>query len=112
MHEVSLCQSMRLIAERASKGRKVTAVSVDVGALRQVVPAALDAAWGAVAKQSMILTGSHLEIRLIPASFDCKECGRHTTLQNEVIFQCGCGSRNIIVRSGEEFMITSIDVAD
>ena len=48
MHELSLCQSIYGITDRAREGRPVVTVRLRVGALRQVVPETLKYCWGVV----------------------------------------------------------------
>jgi hydrogenase nickel incorporation protein HypA/HybF len=50
MHELSIAEAIVDVAVRHAAGRRVTKVEVSVGALRQVVPDALDFAFGLVAR--------------------------------------------------------------
>lgn len=110
MHELSLCRSIYRIVDRARDGRPVLTVYVQVGQLRQVVPATLDHCWGLVTQGSP-LDGACLVIDHVPVLLDCRACGRRTTVEQEVVLTCaGCGSGDVAMLTGEEFMVTSLDL--
>jgi hydrogenase nickel incorporation protein HypA/HybF len=112
MHELSLCCSIRDIVERAREGRPVTSVQVQVGRLRQVVPETLEYCWTMVTDSSP-LAGSALEIEHVPVVVECHDCGASTTLEEVLVLTCGdCGSARTVVVSGEELMVTSVDLAE
>ena len=113
MHELSLCGSIYDIVERAiatRPGHVVEAVYLQVGQLRQVVPESLEFCWGMVTEGSP-LAGSTLVIDHVPVVLDCGSCGASTTVAHTLVLTCGsCGGGTITVRTGEEFMVTSLDV--
>lgn len=112
MHEVSLCRSLAAAVDRAAPGRRVEAVHVDVGQLRQVVPEAMSHAWGFVVR-STFLDGAVLHLNSIPAVLACQDCGTADKLGPELGFDChSCGSARTHLTSGEEFTLTAIDVSD
>jgi len=49
MHELAIAEAIVAIADRHARGRPVSRVEVAVGHLRQVVPSALEFAFGLVA---------------------------------------------------------------
>lgn len=111
MHELALARSIFRIALRASGGRSVSKIYLDVGVLRQVVPQALDFAWGATARQTPALAESRLVINVIPAEIECLDCGAATPIDENLVFACNqCGATNYRVKTGEEFTLTSMDV--
>ncbi|MFN8195215.1 MAG: hydrogenase maturation nickel metallochaperone HypA [Nocardioidaceae bacterium] len=110
MHELSLCSSIAGIVERGREGRTVTTVHLQVGQLRQVVPETLCFCWGVVTEDTP-LAGSVLEIDHIPVVLDCRACGATTTVAEVLVLTCGdCGSGDIAVVTGEELMVTALDV--
>lgn len=109
MHELSICQSIAKIVEDAASGRTVRTVHLDVGELRQVVPATLVYSWEIVVGGTA-LDGAILEVNHIPGSFDCASCGRTTKIDIPV-FRCGCGSADVEVTAGQELLVTSLDLA-
>ncbi|MDR1767075.1 MAG: hydrogenase maturation nickel metallochaperone HypA, partial [Propionibacteriaceae bacterium] len=110
MHELSLCRSIAQIARRAAPGRRITTVHVAVGALRQAVPSTLVHCWGLL-NANGDLSGSSLEVDLIPAQLLCRACGERTTLRGLPILKCGgCQGQEVDVVAGEELLVTALDV--
>jgi len=110
MHELSLCRSIDSIVRRAADGRKVAVIELDVGELRQVVPATLEHCW-ALLTPGTLLEGSTLSIRRIPAVIVCAGCGAETTLTDLPIMECGvCHGSDVKLVSGDEFIVTSLQL--
>jgi hydrogenase nickel incorporation protein HypA/HybF len=111
VHELSLCQSIGQIVRRHAADRRVEVVHLQVGQLRQVVPDSLIYCWGLV-NEGTVCEGSVLDIDHVPAAVRCTECGGITDLA-ELRMECGtCGSRSVSVERGEEFLVTSIELAE
>lgn len=111
MHELSLCRSIQTVVEKAAEGRAVESVHLQVGKLRQVVPDTLVYCWGIVT-DGTTLGGSTLHVESIPITVTCRECHHDTGVAHELVLVCGaCGSPMVDVTTGEEFLVTSIDVA-
>jgi hydrogenase nickel incorporation protein HypA/HybF len=112
VHELSLCRSIYTIAARAAAGRAVSQVALDVGQLRQVVPATLMRCWAAVTL-STPLEGAVLAVNHIPARVVCQDCGAGFALGAALKMVCSsCGGRALRITAGEEFLVRSIDVVD
>ncbi|MGV1009290.1 MAG: hydrogenase maturation nickel metallochaperone HypA [Dermatophilaceae bacterium] len=112
MHELSLCQSIYGIVERASEGRPVIGVDLAIGQLRQVVPETLVHCWRLVTEDTP-LAGSRLNIDHIPVSLRCRRCLGETTLDHRVSIACGrCGSVDTTVVGGEELLVSAVEVED
>lgn len=112
MHEVSLCRQLAAAVTRATGGRSVETVHLRVGELRQVVPEALEYAWTFVVRGTP-LDGSTLALDHVPAVLTCDECLLDTRLGPTLGFSCpSCGSARTHLSSGEEFVLTAVDVHD
>ena len=111
MHELSLCRSIARIATRACGGRRVRSIELDVGYWRQVVPQTLTYCWGLVTRETP-LEGSVLEINHIPVVIECRVCGASTTIGEEPVLVCPCGSHDVEMTHGDEFFVRSIEVED
>lgn len=110
MHELSLCRSIHGIVDRARQGRPVLTVHLQVGQLRQVVPETLEHCWGLVTEAGP-LAGSTLDVDHVPVRLSCRTCGGDTTVEHVLVLTCSaCGSGDVEVVTGEEFMVTSIDL--
>jgi len=108
VHELSLAGAVIDTVERHAAGRRVTAVYLRVGHLRQVVPDSLAFYFEHVARGT-VCEGARLEQELVPALLHC-DCGNEWTLDDPV-FRCpACGEAGAEVVAGEEFLVESIDV--
>jgi hydrogenase nickel incorporation protein HypA/HybF len=111
VHELSLSGAIVDTALKHAAGRRVTVVSLTVGALRQVVPESLEFYFEIVARGTLC-EGARLEQTLVPARAHCGTCGREWELEL-LQFRCpGCGSSPAEVVSGEELEVESIEVEE
>jgi hydrogenase nickel incorporation protein HypA/HybF len=112
VHELSICGSIADIVSRRAADRRVETIHLRVGQLRQVVPDTLAFCWTMVSADTT-LDGSVLDIEHIPARLECRDCGAMTELDYVPILVCSaCTSTATTVVSGEEFLITALDLAD
>ncbi len=109
MHELSICRSISKIVEEHAVGRPVETVRLDVGYLRQVVPASLQYCWDIVVRDTE-LAGATMEIRHIPAIISCRICGEQTAIEVPVFRCIHCQSNETDVVSGNELFVTSLDL--
>ncbi|GJM26660.1 MAG: putative hydrogenase nickel incorporation protein HypA [Phycisphaerae bacterium] len=114
MHEFSVARSICNIALEESRRHdveRVTAICIEVGAMRQIVPELLRTAFDIAAKET-ILYGAKLEIHDVPITIKCCDCGQFAasaTLQLQCVH---CGSANVEINGGNEMMVSSIRVAE
>ena len=110
MHELSICESIADIVTRRAAGRGVKVINVRVGQLRQVVPDTLVYCWELVSAQTP-LAGSRISVESVPARIRCRSCEQVTDVGAVPVFACGgCGGFDAEVVSGEEFLITSLEL--
>lgn len=110
MHELSLCRAIAGVVKSHASGRRVAAVRVRVGALRQVVPDSLTFCWGLV-RDHEDMPEAELELELVAATVRCHSCGGLSEITSRWSVACPrCASVDVSVLSGEEFLVTSIDV--
>jgi hydrogenase nickel incorporation protein HypA/HybF len=111
VHELSLCDAILGTTMKHAEGRPVTQVTVRIGHLRQVVPDALRFSWEILTEPTE-LQGCELVIEQVPATVECQECHTVTTLDLPIL-ACGtCGSFSVSLRSGEEFLIVAMELAE
>lgn len=111
VHELSLCHAIAGVVRTHAEGRPVEVVRVRVGALRQVVADSLMFCWSIVAEHDG-LAGAALELEQVPAVVSCHACGRESEISSRWSVCCpACHSAEVTVIRGEEFLVTSIDVA-
>jgi hydrogenase nickel incorporation protein HypA/HybF len=111
MHELSISSAVVATVEKHAAGRPVTAVTMTVGALRQVVPDSLEFYFGIVSKGT-VCEGARLEQVLVPALVRCSSCGDERELDDLPLFLCpACGGRCEVV-AGNELEVESIEVKE
>ena len=111
MHELSIAESIVTVAERHAAGRRVHAVDVVVGHLRQVVPSALEFAFELVA-QGTPVDGAELRIRAVPAAGRCRRCGSEEALDGFPLACRACNGVDIEVTAGEELLVDSLELEE
>lgn len=112
MHELSLCRAIAGVVRTHAAGRRVEVVRVRVGALRQVVPESLSFCWTLV-REEQDMPEAELELEFVPAEVSCRDCGRRSEIASRFSVACPrCGSAQVSVVAGEEFLVTSVDVSD
>jgi hydrogenase nickel incorporation protein HypA/HybF len=109
VHELSISSAVVATAVRHAKGRRVTAVQVRVGALRQVVPDSLSFYFGIVARET-VCEGAALELELIAARLHCEDCETEWAADAPA-FRCpACAGAAVSVVCGDELEVESIEV--
>lgn len=112
MHELSLSGAIVNTVEKHAAGRRVSVVSMRIGALRQVVPDTLEFYFGFVS-EGTVCEGARLEQELIPARLRCASCEREWEIEVPVFMCPGCGAGGRVeVASGDEFCVESIEVEE
>jgi hydrogenase nickel incorporation protein HypA/HybF len=110
MHELALSRAILDTAIERAEGRRVTQVSVTIGALRQVVPGSL-AFYFEIVSRGTLCDGASLQARLRPARVRCA-CGEEWELA-EVSFHCPrCAGGQVTVLDGDELLVDSIEVEE
>jgi hydrogenase nickel incorporation protein HypA/HybF len=111
MHELAIADSVVTIACAHAGGRRVTAVELKVGHLRQVVPSALEFAFGLVAEGTE-LEGARLVLHTVPAAGRCRRCGADTPLPEFPLACAACGGFDVEVLQGEELLVDSLEIEE
>ena len=110
MHELSLCRAIARVVRPHAAGRRVDVVHLRVGALRQVVPETLSFCWTLV-RDHEDMPAAELELELVAAQVRCRDCGAQSQIESRWSVSCPrCGSAEVEVVTGEEFLVTSVDV--
>jgi len=111
MHELSIASAIVAIAERHAAGRRVTAVEVSVGHLRQVVPDSLAFAFELVA-EGTVIEGAELVLHEVPAAGRCRACATDGPLTAFPLHCAACGSLDVEVIRGEELLVDSLELEE
>jgi hydrogenase nickel incorporation protein HypA/HybF len=111
MHELAIAESVLQIARRHADGRRIVAVELKVGHLRQVVPSALTFAFDLMAKETEA-EGAALVIEEIPAAGRCRTCDADAVLPDFPLQCARCGGLDIEVTEGEELLVDSLELEE
>jgi len=115
MHEASIAQSIiDQLLEKKAEGifeGKLTSVHLKIGKLTAIVPDNLIFLYSVLTEETP-LTGSHLEIEMIPVRCQCQKCHLEFEI-DELEFWCPeCSATNVKVITGRELLITALEVDD
>ena len=111
MHELAVSSAIVDTAVRHAGGRRVTAVQVRLGRLRQVVPGSLAFYFELVSRET-VCEGARLDQEVVPAVLRCDACAREWEI-DVPFFRCDrCGSADVAVAAGEELEVASIEVEE
>jgi len=111
VHELALSTAIVNLVAKHARGRRVSVVSLRVGALRQVVPDTLDFCFQVVARDT-VCADARLEQELIPVRLHCRPCEHRWEVEFPA-FRCpACSSADVEVQSGEELEVHSIEVEE
>jgi hydrogenase nickel incorporation protein HypA/HybF len=111
MHELSISSAVVETVVAHAAGRRVSAVTMTVGAFRQVVPASLEFYFGIVARGT-VCEGARLRQELVPLRLGCSGCGEEWEPELPA-FRCpGCGGSSVDVLRGNELEVESIEVEE
>ena len=111
MHELSLADAVVAIARDHARGRRVSAVDVRIGQLRQVVPDALAFAFELVAAGTEV-EGAALEVEHVPVRVRCARCNAESEAPEFPLACEGCGSVDVEVVAGEELQVESLELEE
>lgn len=111
MHELSICRSIADIVTKHANGRGVTTVHVRIGQLRQIVPDTLLYCWSMMNSDTPLATTA-LQVESIPGALRCATCNAIQTLDAPVLICTSCSGHDVEIISGEEFLITTLDLAE
>ena len=109
MHEMSITQSVVEICERAAGGRRVTAVTLEIGDLAGVVPESIEFCFDACTRETP-LEGARLSVERVAARGRCQGCGAEFAV-SALFDPCpGCGGYGVELLSGEELRVKELEV--
>jgi hydrogenase nickel incorporation protein HypA/HybF len=111
VHEFDLSSAIVQTVNKHAQGRQVTHITLQVGRLRQVVKDTLLFYLAIVGKDTPC-EGATLEIIGVPAVLHCKTCRHEWEIEIPAFICPTCGPGAVEVKTGEEFMVESIEVED
>jgi hydrogenase nickel incorporation protein HypA/HybF len=109
VHELSLAGAVHDTAIRHADGRRVTAIAIRAGAMRQVVASSLEFYFEIVARDTLC-EGATLTITSVATELRCRACETRWSPQIPA-FRCpGCGGADVAIAAGEELTVDHIEV--
>lgn len=109
MHELAIADAVVQVAVAHARGRRVDAVHVAVGHLRQVVPGSLAFAFELTAAGTPV-EGARLELREVPARVRCRACGAESEQDGFPLACLACGGADVEVTAGEELIVEALEI--
>lgn len=111
MHEMSITQSVVDICLEHAAGRKVLAVTMEVGTLSGVVPDAVEFCFSACC-HGTLMEGARLKIVVIDGIGKCLSCGEEFP-RRSLFDPCPvCGGYGIDQLAGEELRVRDLEIED
>ena len=112
MHELSLVASVFEVLEdeaRKHDARRVTRVTLRVGAMAGVVPDLLESAFE-IYKKGTLAESACLEIVIVAVRLRCPDCGGEA-VREDTDFSCaGCGSRRVEIVEGRDLVVERVEL--
>ena len=109
MHEMSITQSVVDICTEHAAGRRVLAVTLEIGDLSGVVPDAVEFCFQACTAGTL-LEGAALTIERVEPLAACQECGAESRVGSYFDPCPGCGSHRLAIIRGEELRVKELEV--
>jgi len=110
VHELSIVISIVELTCEAAEGRAVRRVTIEIGKLSGVEPAAIAFCFAEVARGTPV-EGAALDIREVEAEARCNVCGAEFPTP-DMLSACPCGSLQFQRLRGEELNIKSIEIEE
>jgi hydrogenase nickel incorporation protein HypA/HybF len=112
MHELSVTQALLdLVVERAAaaKAARVTDIHIEIGQLASYVDESVQFYWDLISGGTAA-EGANLHFNRTPMSLQCTHCGTAFPPDGETFSCPACGSQQVQVTSGGEFLLVGLDV--
>ena len=114
MHELSICQSMLRIVDKAMEehpGARLERIYVDVGLGSTVEPSLLKEAF-VIATSGSDYEGAELVVNEIPLVGRCLSCDGSFEYRELALGCPACGSTRVKIESGLELTVKELEIAE
>ena len=109
MHEFGYAEALRDVVERRAAGRPVLRIRVQAGVLHRLDQESLGQAFGMVAADG-VAAGATIELVTVPLAVRCRACQAQAESQDPLPLCLSCGSADLDVSGGDEFVLESIEL--
>ena len=110
MHELGIAREVCRVAAEVAAGRKVVSVTVQVGALAGVAPAALEFCLAEVARDAG-LGEPEIVLENVPAAFECS-CGATYAAEDPLEACPACGGYDRRITGGMDVVISQVELEE
>ncbi|MCL4256035.1 MAG: hydrogenase maturation nickel metallochaperone HypA [Anaerolineae bacterium] len=111
MHELSITQTILDIALKHANGAIITDIRLVIGDLTSLVDECIQFYWDIISENTNAV-GAILHFKRIPAQAHCQACERDYAIQEEGLLCPHCRSHRVVITTGKEFFVESIDIKD
>jgi len=112
MHELAITESILSIATKHALDADAAAVSdihILIGRLSSIIDDSVQFYWEIIAKGT-ICEKSLLHFQRVPARLECQSCGTGYEIGKDMSLCPKCGSDKVIILTGNEFRVESIEI--
>lgn len=109
MHELSIMRNVVTICEQSAEGRPIKSVTLEVGELSGIIPAALEFCFESCARGTL-LENAELLINVIPPQVRCNVCGATFSAKAYYDSCPECKGFDIEILFGEELRVKELEV--
>jgi hydrogenase nickel incorporation protein HypA/HybF len=109
VHELAIADAIVQVASRHAAGRRIVAIDVRLGHLRQVVKDSLLFSFELTA-QGTALEGARLNVEAVPAAGTCRVCDAYGPLGGFPLSCARCGALDVEVLEGQELEVEAVEV--
>lgn len=110
MHELAIAQNIIAAAEECSDGKRIVAITTNIGELTCVSVEALQFCLPMVAEGSCA-ERARFEFIQTKGRARCGQCGTEFPMA-AVYDRCPCGSDRVTITAGEELMVTALELEE
>jgi len=114
MHELSVAQNiLQIVKTHLPEGaeERLRSITVRVGEDAGIVPESLEFSFQ-VLTHATKFDHARLHIERVPLVIHCEKCGTASTVEFPFFFCPRCNSREVVIISGEELQVVSIELED
>ncbi|MFV9503494.1 MAG: hydrogenase maturation nickel metallochaperone HypA [Oscillochloridaceae bacterium umkhey_bin13] len=112
MHELAITEGIINVATNAADGRRIRRITMLIGALSSVVDDSVQFYFDFLSRETLA-EGASLQFRRVPATATCLACGASHDVVPPLPLECAaCGSTQLRVTGGDQFLVESIEVDD
>ena len=116
VHELGVTKELVTMVLAECERNKVSGLSkvvLELGALTTYTSESVRFYFDMLKQDHPVLKNAELEVREVPATITCSECGQETQVTDPLALMCPlCGSGLVEIVGGKDFILKEIEVDD